>query len=173
MFFDRANFLVKIGSHHPATCNLSQIHDFIEIRLSIIRGKNADLKALYEQGFSIPDIANQLGMSTSSTRSHLLKIGVTLRAKGSVSFTQGKGKSFKSSSPPPYGYCYLDGQLHKDPREYPILQIIEKQTQNGRTPSEIARFLNDKKFKTRHGKTWRQSHAFNIVQKIKTSKQRS
>ncbi len=161
------------GSHLPTTCNLSQVHDFIEFHISKITSKKSDLKALYEQGHSIPEIASQLCLSISAARSHLLKLGVSLRPKGSVNFAKVKGNNFKSSAPPPYGYCYLDGHLHKDPREYPILQIIERQTQVGRTPTEIARYLNDKKYKTRHGKTWRQAHTFNIIQRIKAVKMKA
>ncbi|OYZ24222.1 MAG: hypothetical protein B7Y39_02010 [Bdellovibrio sp. 28-41-41] len=95
---------------------------------------------------------------------------MTFRVSKSVSFSINQRQTFKNSAPPPYGFCYLDGQLQKDPREYPTLQIIEKQRQLGRTPTEIAKFLSDKGFKTRHGVSWRQAHVFNIVQRLKNSK---
>lgn len=94
-------------------------------------------------------------------------MGVTLRPNKSVSFLGNKRQTFKSGAPPPYGYCYLEGRLQKDPREYPILQMIEKQRQFGRTPTDTARLLQGNGYKTRHGKDWTQAHVFNIVQKLK------
>ena len=52
---------------------------------------------------------------------------VPLRSKKSVSFLGNQRQTFKNSAPPPFGYCYLEGRLQKDSREFPVLQIIEKQ----------------------------------------------
>ncbi|MBL7545531.1 MAG: hypothetical protein JNL11_17055 [Bdellovibrionaceae bacterium] len=162
--------ILKFGRHLPTTCNLSQVHDFIQISIHLISQPNADFKTFYDQGYSIYEIAEQFGLSYSTVRNQLVKLGVTLRTNKSVSFSPNQRQTFKNSAPPPYGYCYLEGRLQKDPREYPILQMIEKQRQLGRTPTEIAKFLSGKGFKTRHGKLWRQAHVFNIVQKLKTKK---
>lgn len=100
-------------------------------------------------------------------RRQLIKQRVTFRPNKSVSFLENQRQTFKSGAPPPYGYCYLDGALQKDSREYPVLQIIDKQRQVGRTPTEIARYLADRKFKTRYGKVWNQALVFNVVQRLK------
>ncbi|MBL7555325.1 MAG: hypothetical protein JNM24_05845 [Bdellovibrionaceae bacterium] len=157
----------KIGRHLPITCNLVQVHDFIEISIHLISQENNEFKAFYEQGHSIQEVADRLGFPFTTVRSHLVRMGVTLRPNKSVSFLGNQRQTFKSGAPPPYGFCYLDGQLQKDPREYPILQIIETQRQLGRTPTEIARILQGRKLKTRHGKIWNQAHVFNIVKKLK------
>ncbi len=57
----------------------------------------------------------------------------------------------------------------RDPREFPTLQIIMHQRQIGRSPTEIAKFLSGKDFKTRHGISWGQAHIFNIVKRLKNS----
>lgn len=90
------------------------------------------MRALYEQGNSIEDVARLLGLSFSTVRRQLVKQRVTLRPNKSVSF-------------------------------------IEKQRQVGRTPTEIARYLADRKFKTRHGKVWNQALVFNMIQRLKIS----
>lgn len=144
------------------------MHDFIEISIHLISQENHNLKALYEQGHSVNDIADLLGLAYSTVRDRLERQQVTLRPGKSVSFLNNQRQTFKNSAPPPFGFCYLEGQLQKDPREYPVLQIIEKQRQQGRSPTEIARFLSDKGFKTRHGKSWLQAHVFKIIQRLKT-----
>jgi len=146
------------------------VHDFIEISIHLISHEINDFKVFYEQGHSINEIANRLGFPYSTVRDQLLRLGVTLRTNKSVSFSGNPRQTFKNSAPPPYGYCYLEGCLQKDPREYPILQIIEKQRQLGRTPTEIARHLSDRGFTTRIGKPWGQAHVFSLVQKLKTKK---
>ncbi len=162
------NFAIaKFGRHLPTTCNAIQVHDFIEISIHLISQENPDLRAFYELGHSIHEIADRLNLPYSTARAQLVKQGVTLRPKKSVSFLKNQRHTFKSSAPPPYGFCYLDGRLQKDSREYPTLQIIEKQRQLGRSPTEIARFLSGKSYKTHHGKTWRQAHVFNIIQRLK------
>jgi hypothetical protein len=160
-------FLDRIGRHPLSTCNLTQVHDFIEIQVHLISQENPELKTLYEQGNSIEDVARLLGLSFSTVRSQLVKQRVTLRPNKSVSFIGNQRQTFKSGAPPPYGYCYLDGALQKDAREHPVLQIIDKQRQVGRTPTEIARYLADRKYKTRHGKVWNQALVFNVVQRLK------
>jgi len=143
------------------------VHDFIEIQVHLISQVNPELKKLYEQGYSIKDIATQFNLAYSSVHGLLAKQGVTFRPKKSVSFLENQRQTFKNSAPPAYGFCYLDGRLQKDPREYPILRIIETQQQFGRTPTEIARYLDGKKLKTRRGKSWKQAHVFNIIQRLK------
>ncbi len=146
------------------------MHDFIEISIHLISQENPELKVLYEQGHSINEIADQLNLSYSTVRDQLARQGVTLRTNKSVSFSKNNRQTFNNSAPPPYGFCYLEGRLQKDPREFPTLQIIEKQRRQGRTPTEIARFLSGKGLKTRHGKPWLQAHVFNIIQRLKITK---
>ncbi len=146
------------------------MHDFIEIRVHTISQENLELKVLYEKGRSIKEIAALMNLAYSSVHRQLAKQKVTFRANKSVKVLDIQRQTFKNSAPPPYGFCYLDGRLQKDPREYPILQIIEKQRQIGQTPTEIARYLEGKGIKTRHGKSWRQAHVFNIIQRLKITK---
>ena len=84
-----------------------------------------------------------------------------------ASSLKGARRSLKTSPTPPYGFCFLDGRLQKDPREYPTFQMIKEQSRRGKNPSEIARYLNGRKIKTRTGKAWKQPTVFYIVQRLK------
>jgi len=122
---------------------------------------------LYKKGHSLKEISSMTGLPYSSIRDQLVKGGMSLRINKSVSLTKILCQSFKNSAPPPYGYCYLDGAIFKDPKEYPILQMIEQLCQRGETPTAIANYLNAKKIKTRKGKIWKQPTVFYIIERLK------
>jgi site-specific DNA recombinase len=56
---------------------------------------------------------------------------------------------------PPYGYCYLDGQLVADNREQQIIRRIVEMRTNGISFRAIAEALNEQNVRTRHGKSWK------------------
>lgn len=154
------------GSPLPTTCNFYYQHDFIALFQNSLEGIFAFCAPLYLQGRSLKEISALTGFPYSTIRTQLVKGGVTLRPNKSVSSTEVLRQRFKNSSPPPYGYCYLDGCLQKDPREYPILQIIEQQRQQNKNPTSIAKYLNGKKLKPRKGKVWKQPTVYYIVQRL-------
>lgn len=157
---------LKIGSHLPTTCNSYFQHDFIELFQNSPEGIFAICKPLYLQGRSLKEIVALTGFPYSTVRSQLVAGGLTLRANKSVSSSEILRQRFKNSTPPPYGYCYLDGRLQADPREYPILQIIEQQRRQGQNPTAIALYLNGRKIRPRKGKVWKQPTVYNIIQRL-------
>lgn len=156
----------KNGSPLPTTCNFYYQHDFITLFQNSLAGIFAVCAPLYLQGRSLKEISALTGFPYSTLRSQLVQGGLTLRPNKSVSSSKVLRQSFKNSAPPPYGYCYLDGRLQKDPREYPVLQIIEQQRRQGKNPTSIARYLNARQFKPRKGAAWRQPTVYNIVQRL-------
>jgi len=91
---------------------------------------------------------------------------MTLRPNKSVSADQVLRQSFKSSTPPPFGYLYLEGRLQKDLKEFPVLQIIWKQWKLGQSATAITDYLNKKKFKTRNNKEWKRTTVLNILERF-------
>lgn len=158
----------EFGSPPRTTCNHGQPHDFIEITFDELSEIGPRLKPLYDKGHSLKELSAMTGIPYSTIRSHLVAVGVTLRTNRSVSSNKILRQGFKNSAPPPFGYCYLDGRLEKDPREYPTFQIIREQWRRGQNPTSIARYLNDRKIKTRTGKAWQQPTVFYIIQRLKS-----
>jgi hypothetical protein len=136
--------------------------------LSELSDLGPELRAFYEQGRSLKEISAATGIPYSTVRDQLVALGVTFRTNKSVSSSEVLRQHFKNSTPPPYGYYYLDGRLQKDPREFPVLTIIQSLSQRGKNPTEIAQHLNKLKKPTRTGKAWKQPTVYYIVQRLKT-----
>lgn len=64
-----------------------------------------------------------------------------------------KEKSIKTA---PYGWCLVDGMLHKDPREQSTLKLILKWAKQGQSHTSIAKKLNEQNIKPRHALKWSQ-----------------
>lgn len=91
---------------------------------------------------------------------------MTLRSSTKGNLKDKQRQHFKKFGPPPYGYCYLDGRLTKDPREYPVLQIIRQQWTLQKSLVDIAMYLNNKKIKTRSLKIWRPPIILKIIKRL-------
>lgn len=121
---------------------------------------------LYEKGLSIASISDQTGYALSTIHNCLKNGGLTLRSSTKGNLKDKKRQHFKKFGPPPYGYCYLDGQPTKDPREYPILQIIKQQWALKKSLTDVADYLNGKKIKTRSQNIWRPPIIFKIIKRL-------
>lgn len=108
------------------------------------------------------------GFPLSTIRDRLAKGGVTLRTNKSVSATEILRHKFKNSTPPPFGYCYLEGRLQKDAKEFPVLQVIWRQWRLGQSASSIMKHLNTKKLKTRNLKEWKRETILNILERFES-----
>ncbi len=159
-----------IGRHLPMTCNTFYIHDFVQFRIQTFSSLGPQIRAFYEKGHSIEESARLVGVAFSTARNYLLRQRVPLRPAHAVSFVDQERRSFKSSAPPPFGFCYLDGQLVRDVREHPVLQMIISQRQLGRTPTEIANFLNSRGLRTRSDKQWTQAHLYKIIRRLRSER---
>jgi len=165
-FHDAGSNSLKIGRHLPRTYRQNYAHDFIELFQKDITRIFDICSPLYLQGYSLQEVSNQTGFPWTTIRNQLVKGGMTLRPNKSVSADQVLRQSFKSSTPPPFGYLYLEGRLQKDLKEFPVLQIIWKQWKLGQSATAITDYLNKKKFKTRNNKEWKRTTVLNILERF-------
>lgn len=63
---------------------------------------------------------------------------------------------------PPYGFCWYNGKLVEDPREYPMVQLMLSLWTQGRTIGEIVRYLNEKGYRSRLNRDW----GYGVVQGV-------
>lgn len=155
------------GVANPFFCNVNQVHDFIEFRIKDFNYLYALVAPLYEKGLSIASISDQTGYAIGTIHNYLKNGGLTLRSSTKGDLTDKKRQHFKCFGPPPYGFCYLDGQFAKDPREYPVLQIIRQQRTLNKSSVDIAAYLNGKKFKTCSQCIWRPPLILKIIKRPK------
>jgi hypothetical protein len=96
----------------------------------------------------------------------LKKNGVQLRPNRSATIKELFQQKFTSSTPPPFGFTYIGGQLEKDTREYPTLLIIHQQWKLGQTATAITHHLNRLKIRTRMQKSWSRNAIIKIIKRF-------
>lgn len=76
----------------------------------------------------------------------------------------------------PFGFCYLEGKLVVDPREYKVVLEMHRLWKRGQGLRAISRHLNDKGIPTRFGKSWKHEVVKHIIerheQELKRTKER-
>ena len=106
------------------------------------------------------------GIPYTTLNTELKRNNVQLRPNRSVSPSVVFKQKFKSSTPPPYGFTYMGGQLEKDVREYSTLLIIHRQWQLGQSATAIANHLNCKNLKSSSQKAWSRNVILNIIERL-------
>lgn len=118
---------------------------------------------MYDKGLSLRDIALQFGCSKNRIRMGLRRLGLKLRDKEPQATHLRSLKSGKQSARPYYGFCYFEGEIVKDPREFPTLQLIHRLWSHGKSIHQINLELNRAKVLSRTGKEWSWATLQNIV----------
>lgn len=128
------------------------------------------VSSLYKKGLSASEISKLLGFSKFKVLSILKKMKIELRLKTAHALPNRLLKHGKQATPPYYGFCYFEGHIIKDPREFPILQIIYDRLSKDKTIQEIVTELNSKKLPSRTGKLWSWGSVKKIAARIKEKK---
>lgn len=113
------------------------------------------------------DISKQTGKAKNTIRDALTRAGIELRPNKILSVTAAKAKKCKSGAPPYYGFCYFQGKLVPDPREYENLLLIHRLWESGVNPNAIATMLNSKKTPARSAKSWNRNSVVKIIERFK------
>jgi len=93
-----------------------------------------------------------------------------LRPQASVSFDSWKKGRGETKAKPPYGFCYFQGLVVQDPREYPTLLLVQNLVSRGMEVTAIMHELNKRGLKSRMGKEWSYNVVKSIVRRIKEGK---
>ena len=151
---------------HERLANPVDYHDFIELFQKRKNRIFPIINSLYSKGHSIRNIAKLTGVPATTINTILKKNGVQLRSNRAATVKELFQQKFTSSTPPPYGFAYIDGRIEKDAREYSTLLIIHQQWQLGITATAISHHLNKLKIKSRTGKNWSRNAIIKIIKRF-------
>ena len=126
---------------------------------------------LYKKGLSITDIANQTGLKRGSIWNSLRANRESLRPQVSVPFERWRKGHGKVRNKPPFGYCFFQGELVKDTREYPTVLFIESLWKQGKKVGEIVRELNGKGYRSRMIRAWGYGVVKGIIKRLENPKE--
>lgn len=152
----------EIGCPKPPTSNETPPLDFIEFLPKTSTSIYEIVAPLYKKGLSITDIADQTGLKRTSIWSSLRAHKEELRAQAPVPFDRWRKRTGKVNARPPYGFSFFQGEIIKDPKEYPILQLIQNLRKQGLSISSIMLKLNERGSKSRMNKLW----SYNVIKSI-------
>lgn len=151
--------MIEIGCLTPLLSNNTTCLDIIEFFRKTSTSIFEKVAPLYRQGMSVTDIAAETGLSRGSIWDSLRGHKQALRPQGSVPFERWRQGRGKTGARPPYGYSFFQGEIIKDPVEYPTLQLIQNLWKQGVSISSIVRQLEAKGIKSRMKKPWR----YNVI----------
>lgn len=77
-----------------------------------------------------------------------------------------KQKRGKQGARPYYGFCYFEGEIVKDPREYPTLVLIHDLWNEQKTIHQVVKELSNRSLTSRTGRKWSWAAVSNIVDRF-------
>lgn len=157
---------VGIGRESHLLSERSQPAVTIELPESERPGISPQFSDLYLKGHSLREIEQQTGTVKSVVRRRLLASGVKLRSHIAVPFSSKKKFTGKSNIRPPYGFCYFQGQIAPDQKEYGNLLLIYKLWKSNPNSNRISDLLNEKKIPPRTAKHWNRNSVINILNRF-------
>lgn len=124
----------------------------------------------YQDGWSLGDIASLIGCSKNKVRIELKKSKIAIRSSVAQATNRRPLKSAKQKALPYYGFCYFEGKIIKDPREFPVLNKIHFMWEQKKTIHQITQALNQQGIGPRRAKAWSWLAVKNIVDRFNQEK---
>lgn len=156
----------KIGSGNQYLPELSQVHRKTAFSGAERQRVFENLVDLYSNGLSLSDIAKQTGKPKTTIRSALVKAGVRIRSSVPAPFSSAIRDSAKTNAAPYFGFCFFQGQVIPDPKEFVNLQLIHELWKSGINPNRIAEKLNAKKIRPRCAQKWNRNSIIKIINRF-------
>ncbi|WP_256373390.1 helix-turn-helix domain-containing protein [Bdellovibrio sp. ZAP7] len=117
---------------------------------------------MYCQGMSITDISARTGIKRHTVWKTLKQLKKESSSEVSVPYDRWRKGKKRTGARPPFGFCILEGELVRDPKEYPTLLLIFSLWTKGTSVTSIVNLLGEKGLRSRTGKQW----SYRVVQSI-------
>lgn len=165
-FHDAGSNSLKIGSESHPISERRYLAVIIKLPESETQAINSRFAELYKNGYSLRDISKSTGRAKSVIQRSLVSMGIELRPNVSTPFFKQKKETGKSNTQPPYGFCYFQGKVVPDQKEYENLMLIYELWKLETNPNRIADTLTEKKIQPRLAKSWNRNSVINILNRF-------
>ncbi len=118
---------------------------------------------MWQSGLSLSEISRQTGRSRDMVRRALKRHEFETNPKSDEFDPTVWRKRRRSSSHPPYGFCYFQGNLVENPKEQEVLLLIIKLSKEGMNPNMIASHLKAKRLRPRRADSWNRNSIILIL----------
>lgn len=123
---------------------------------------------LQQRNLSISEIADQTGLKRTAVWAALKEQQKDLTSKEPVPYARWRKGHKRTGARPPYGFCLLQGEVVRDPKEYPTLLLIHNLWTRGNDIMSILSALSDRGLKSRTNKEWSYGVIKSIGQRIES-----
>lgn len=160
--------LLKNGCPSRLISNNCRSLDIIEFFPKTVPRIIEIVAPLHNEGMSITDIEQQTGIKRTSIWKALKAQDQSLPSNQAILYARWRKGHKRTGARPPYGFCFLQGELVRDPKEYPTLLLIHSLWTRGSDIVSILSALGDRGLKSRTGKEWSYGVIKSIAQRIES-----
>lgn len=141
-------------------------HDFILLEIRNYDKYLAQVAELYTSGNSLREISRIVDLSKTKVRDLVLRAGIPLRSMRNEKGQLVLGSRGKRNVKPSYGFWFLNGEVQRHPKEYPIVLEIVERWKSGQSMNSIATWVNRRGIKSPMNKKWSWNSVKNIIERI-------
>ncbi|MBC7458497.1 MAG: recombinase family protein [Bdellovibrionaceae bacterium] len=138
-------------------------HDFIQLTFRNYDKYLAQVAELYTAGNSLREISRIVDLSKTKVRDLVLRAGIPLRSMRNEKGELVLGTRGKRNVKPPHGFWFLNGEVQKHPKEYPIVLEIVERWKSGQAMNSIATWLNKRGVKSPMNKKLSWNSVNNVI----------
>lgn len=111
---------------------------------------------------SVTDISARTGIKRHTVWKTIKRLRKESESEVSVPYGRWRKGKKRTGARPPFGFCILEGELVRDPKEYRTLLLIFNLWTKGMSITSIVNLLGEKGLRSRTGKEW----SYRVVQSI-------
>ncbi|AHI06565.1 hypothetical protein BDW_10325 [Bdellovibrio bacteriovorus W] len=142
--------------------NFTYIHDIIKFSCLSLSRISEIVAPLQEANLSIAEISDSTGFKKTMIWESLKLQQKPKEALKIVLYDRWRKGHQRTGARPPYGFCFLLGEVVPEPKEYPTLLLLHKLWNNNESIMSILKRLEVRGLKSRTGKAW----SYGVIQSI-------
>ncbi|AHI06560.1 hypothetical protein BDW_10300 [Bdellovibrio bacteriovorus W] len=134
--------------------NFSQVHDIIEFSCFSLSRISEEIASFENINLSLSEISNHTSLKRTTIWKAKKLQKRPIRVSNAVPYDRWRKGHKRTGARPPYGFCFLLGEVVPEPKEYPTLLLLHKLWNNDESRMSILNKLEERGLKSRTGKAW-------------------